>query len=215
MLLISAKRLLAAWRVLVGVWGPRTWDLPTSLLKNYTTFVPPKPNPWLDANKPVKEETGPTDASTDAPKTKTEKKVAEKKEDLAKKVPSRALVRHVLRARIVASQSLSAFLAEVEKSGEDVPASSHLASQFGSSISFYEASGAQGEPSAPTTPGLYKFLPTDGPIGTRSAKEVMKYLRDHGAHIEQLDTASEGDWAAVALSSGDEGGAEVRLMHAV
>jgi len=193
-----AKRLLAAWRVLIGVWSPRRWDVPVASLKNYTKFVPPPPNPWLDVNKPPK----------DAPPLAEVKPMEEgKAAKRRRKVASRHLVRHVLRARINAAQSFSKFLSEIKRSDGKVRASAHLAARFGSSsTAFYSGNSTQvsnGELAKAST--ACQLLPVDGPTGTRSAKEVIRYLRDHGAQISNLDDVGEGDWAAEHLSSGDEG----------
>lgn len=193
----SAKRLLAAWRVLIGVWGPRDWDIPVASLKNYTKFIPPPPNPWLDVNKPPK----------DAPPAEVKPAEESKPMQPVRQVASRHLVRHVLRARINAAHSLSKFLLEIKHSNGDVCASAHLAARFNSSTMFYNGDGAQapcGE-GVKTCPPAYQFLPVNGPTRTRSAKEVIMYLKDHGAQIGNLDDVGEGDWAAEHLSSGDEG----------
>ena len=193
----SAKRLLAAWRVLIGVWSPGHWDIPVTALKNYTKFIPPPPNPWLDVNKPPK----------GAPPAEVKAAEDDQAAKRRRKVAPRHLVRHVLRARINAAQSLSKFLSEIKRSDGDVRASAHLATRFGAStgtgITFCNGTGAAG-----MTPGCSaasQFLPVDGPTGTRSAKEVIKYLKEHGAQIRNLDDVGEGDWAAEHLSSGDEG----------
>lgn len=191
--------MIAAWRVLIGVWGPRDWDLPIASLKTYTKFTPPPPNPWLDVNKPPKDAPPPPPAESNP--TAEETKLSKPK----RKVASRHLVRHVLRARISASQSLSKFLAEINRSGGDVRASAHLAARY--STSYGGASDV-----AKTAQESSQFLPVDGPTGVRSAREVVRYLKEHGAQIGDLDNASEGDWAAEHLSSGDEGG-EVRRSY--
>lgn len=213
----SAKRLIAAWRVLIGVWGPRYWDLPVSSLKTYTKFIPPPPNPWLDVNKPPKDVKPASTSSETSSKhsvTAAAKDVQTKpSEQQKRKIASRHLVRHVLRARISAAQSLSEFLAEVNHSDGDVRASAHLAARYPSSIAFYDTNGKQTSSAAgdlsKTGTAVYQFLPVDGPTKTRSAREVIKYLKDNGALIGGLDQIGEGDWAAEHLTSGDEG-AEVR-----
>lgn len=195
----SAKRLLAAWRVLIGVWSPRRWDIPAASLKNYTKFVPPPPNPWLDVNKPPKDAPPPPEVNP------TEEDKAAKRR---RKVASRHLVRHVLRARINAAQSLSKFLSEIKHSDGKVRASAHLAARFGSSsTAFYNGNSTRvsnGELAKVST-ATCLLLPVDGPTGTRSAKEVIRYLKDHGAQIGNLDDVGEGDWAAEHLSSGEDG----------
>jgi len=46
-----AKRLIAAWRILVGVWAPKQWDLSLAALSQYTTPETPPDNPWIDRQK--------------------------------------------------------------------------------------------------------------------------------------------------------------------
>ncbi|KAG8980776.1 hypothetical protein FRB90_007498, partial [Tulasnella sp. 427] len=110
------KRLFAAWRVLVGVWGPRRWDLSPADLKQYTVPEIPKANPWIDrpiTPTPPSAPTSPASA-VDSPKTPLPKPA------------SRSLVRHVLRARIEASRALEAFLQELEVASPRVRVSAHL-----------------------------------------------------------------------------------------
>ncbi|KAF9520307.1 hypothetical protein BS47DRAFT_1335910 [Hydnum rufescens UP504] len=193
-----AKRLVAAWRVLIGVWGPREWDLSLSALGTYTKVEPPPPNPWLDQNKPrtpppdlTKAQSGEPSATASAPTP-----AAAPTPKPRKRLPSRRLIRHVLRARLNASQALATFLAEVERSGQNVRASLYLAKQFDGS---YDT-----EPSEPQG-GELGFLMSDGPQGWRGSREVITFLRSQGARIAALQEQDEGDWAAGQLSSGDEG----------
>lgn len=113
-----------------------------------------------------------------------------------RRLPSRRLIRHVLRARVVASRSLASFLAEVERSGQNVRASKHLAKRFGGSLDPEPQGDISGDGS---------FLAVNGPQGWRSSREVIAFLRSQGAQIAALDEEDEGDWAAGGLSSGDEG----------
>lgn len=165
-------------------------------------------------NKPPKDATPAPSLSDSAPAPKASSKAvkADKSKSKTKrnKIASRHLVRHVLRARISASQSLSRFLAEIQRSDGDVRASAYLAARYPSSIAFHDGNGEQASTGASgeithVGPAAYQFLPVNGPTKKRYAKEVVKYLKDHGAQIGDLDHVGEGDWAAELLSSGDEG----------
>ena len=110
-----------------------------------------------------------------------------------KRPPSRHLIRHVLRARLEAARTLSAFFHTLQTAPEDkrVHACMHLAKQYGSieEVS-YDALG-QAQPTSK--------------VGYRSAKEVVEFLRSRGAKIAALSTKDAGDyWATSALSSEGE-----------
>jgi hypothetical protein len=45
--ILRAKQSIAAWRVLVGVWIPKRWDLSLSALAQFTKPKVPPPNPWI------------------------------------------------------------------------------------------------------------------------------------------------------------------------
>lgn len=117
-----AKHLLAAWRVLVGVWTPKRWDLAGSALGQYTTpFVPPA-NPWVQP-RANGDEPAPSLALSPPHRGKHRRKA-----------PSRKLIRHVLRARVEAVKALVAFIAHIEKGASDerrVKSSKHLAELYG------------------------------------------------------------------------------------
>ncbi len=195
----SGKRLLAAWRLLIGVWGPREWDLSLSALRAYSTVEPPPPNPWLDQYKqqatPTPSNANATLSTDGSKKTKID---VSPKHSKRKRLGSRHFIRHVLRARLRAIESLSSFLKDVECSGGRVRASVHLAERF--SPDLVDDAKEEGTDSS-------GFLAVDGPKGWRDAKEVLAYLRSKGAVIEP-SKEEEGEWAAEALSSGDEGEGE-------
>jgi glycerol-3-phosphate O-acyltransferase/dihydroxyacetone phosphate acyltransferase len=114
------KRLVAAWRVLLGVWAPRKWDMSVTALSPYTTIQPPPPNPWID--RPKTPTPTPESEAPPAPRIKR------------KRPASRRLIRHVLRARLNAAHSLVAFLNEIDKAGVKVRSASHLALAHGGGI---------------------------------------------------------------------------------
>lgn len=116
------KRLLAAWRVLVGVWIPKKWDLAVSALGQYTTpFIPPE-NPWVQPRANADE---PAPSVVLSPPHRGKRR---------RKAPSRRLIRHVLRARAEAVKALIAFIAHIEKGVPQegrVKSSEHLAGLYG------------------------------------------------------------------------------------
>lgn len=128
---LSAKQIMAAWRVLVGVWVPREWDLSSTALSQYTQPPTPPPNPWID--KP-RTPNNTSDAEGKAGE-KTESKHQEvMAQNLApRRPPSRRLVRHVLRSRVEAMNALASFFDELARAGSEkrVKASLHLAERFG------------------------------------------------------------------------------------
>ncbi|KAF8632302.1 hypothetical protein AX17_004882 [Amanita inopinata Kibby_2008] len=118
-----AKRFIAAWRVLVGVWAPKRWDLSLAALSQYTTPPTPPENPWID-KQDMKRPVGKLNLSTPSNSTKLH---------LRRKPPSRRIVRHVLRARVDAVKALANFFDQLERAehGRKVKASMHLARLYG------------------------------------------------------------------------------------
>ncbi|KAJ3810864.1 glycerol-3-phosphate-acyltransferase [Lentinula lateritia] len=47
----AARRFITAWRILIGVWAPKKWDLSVTALSLYTTPKTPKENPWVEKPK--------------------------------------------------------------------------------------------------------------------------------------------------------------------
>ncbi|KAG8920964.1 hypothetical protein FRC01_000514 [Tulasnella sp. 417] len=204
-----AKRLFAAWHVLVGVWGPRGWDLSPADLKQYTIPEIPKANPWVERPLTPTPPAGAAAANTTTPASSSSDSVKEKVKKNLKKPASRSLVRHVLRARIEASRALEAFLQELEVASPRVRVSAHLGREEGviedgyiSGLSsetgdYLDVSSAVGSKSA-STPGT----PVPEKRAYLEGREIIKFLRDRGAKIAHQ--AGSSDWVA-ALSS-DEGG---------
>lgn len=128
---LSAKRIVAAWRVLVGVWVPREWDLSSAALSQYTQPPTQPPNPWIDKPR--------TPNNTSDGDGKAGEKTESKRQDVVgqnlapRRPPSRRLVRHVLRSRVEAMNALARFFDELADAGSDkrVKASLHLAERFG------------------------------------------------------------------------------------
>ncbi|KAF8507482.1 glycerol-3-phosphate-acyltransferase [Hysterangium stoloniferum] len=170
-----AKRLVAAWRVLVGVWAPTKWDLSFSALAPYTTPYIPPANSWID--KPKTEHSPPLTPTSDPSPTSRRRDI-----------PTRRLIRHVLRARSNAARCLLKFFADLEKNGGKVRASSHLAQQYGESVR------ENGKDVEETEDGV---VAPQEPRSWRDAREVISFLRARGARIGELKHRVEGDWAAV------------------
>ncbi|KIJ49336.1 hypothetical protein M422DRAFT_224945 [Sphaerobolus stellatus SS14] len=173
-----AKRLVAAWRVLCGVWIPKRWDLSITALTPYTTPYIPPVSLFIDKPKP-------TSSTTPPPTTPPKRR--------RKEIPTHRLIRHVLRARSDAARLLAAFFADLERSGGPVRASSHLAARFG-------AGRADNVVMYGTKEGVVESV---GPTGWRDAREVVRFLRERGARIHEIDETVGGDWAAASNSEGE------------
>ncbi|KAG8934545.1 hypothetical protein FRC02_009757 [Tulasnella sp. 418] len=222
-----AKRLVAAWRVLLGVWGPKQWEMGLAALTQYTIPVIPPPNPWIDKPLPRSgtatpippPETKPATTDGDGSSSKTTSTIKKK----AKRPSSRRLIRHVLRARIEASQALATFLEELEYKSPRIRVSSHLGHPEGqveegyvsgmSSTSASERSGyvdASGNHNSNSSDSL--STPVLLGEGEKKAylegKEIIALLRRRGARVKH--EGQHSDWAAVVSSSEgeDNSGAE-------
>ena len=170
----SFKRVIATWRVLVGVWAPKRWDLSLAALSQYTTPLVPPESPWV--------EQGNRSSTPDLPSQAAEPPVVLKR----KRPASRRIMRHVLRARGEAVRALASFFTALEDTGESkqVVASAHLARRFGWVDEVKVDMEAQGQ----------------GPVkvevqGYRHAREVISFLRSRGAKIATLEREIEGGWA--------------------
>ncbi|THH26613.1 hypothetical protein EUX98_g7574 [Antrodiella citrinella] len=187
-----AKRVVATWRVLVGVWAPKQWDLSVNALSQYTVPKLPPANQWIDRSRsksrtgsgtssPVLPPLNPAISEPAAPARKTKKD---------RRPPSRRLIRHVLRARIEAAKSLASLLQQLDRTPDKrVSASAHLARAFGGQVDPVRAQGILTEDGVEVP---------DEPTGWRSAGEVLGFLRSRGAKIGGLKTRVQGEWAAVS-----------------
>lgn len=159
-------------------------------LSHYTKPRTPPPSPWVD--RPI---TTPTNASQHNVTNFDMHSEPPVKSVSPRRPPSRRLVRHVLRSRVEAMNSLAGFFDQLARSGPEkrVHASPHLARMFGGGI----------------------FTPSDNNAnesiqeaqrsveGWRHAAEVLAFLRKHGAIIPTLGQGPlEDEWA---LSSEGEG----------
>jgi glycerol-3-phosphate O-acyltransferase/dihydroxyacetone phosphate acyltransferase len=194
---IRVKRVTAAWRVLLGVWTPRRFDLPLAALAQYTTPLTPATNPWIERPEPTpSESTSPavTPALEAPPKLGTP---ASAERVRAHRAPTRRVIRHVLRARSDAVRALSAFMALLDAPGAQqrwVRASPHLALAHGGRVEDLKPSEQDSE----------SGVPRADKQGWRTAAEVVRYLSSKGAKIQTLDRPIESDhWASVETGAED------------
>ena len=175
------KRVAAAWRVLIGVWAPKEWEYSLTTLAQYTATPIPASNEWI---------TGKTRSTVNGV---VQEPPVSPQPYRARRPRSGRVMRHVLRARAEASHSLASFVAQLEASPADkrVRASIHLARIYGGVESPAGASDTNGADEPSTTP-----------IGWRHAREVVSYLRGHGAKIAALERDIGVEWIALN-SDGD------------
>ncbi|KAG8813107.1 hypothetical protein FRC17_001671 [Serendipita sp. 399] len=231
---LRAKRLLSAYRVLVGVWGPQRWDLSLSALTQYTTTQPPPENPFLKLPESVKNAlvrsssspTAPTLSSIDAA-APTPTPTGAPKVKRSQRPPSRKLIRHLFRARADAIRRLAAFIRKLDDPSVRVCASGFMARSFNP-----DPNGVR-ESLFDKVPGGTNAIETVqggvetelNPTGWRSGKEVITYLRLKGAKVGKVLREGEGgeqavQWDAVAamgseaeLSSPGSGDEQVRIKQ--
>jgi len=172
-----AKRLMAAWRLLVGVWTPRSWDLSLAALSQYTTPAIPAENPWIQQKTPQ---------SIVSPVVQEPPVTAARK----RRPPTRRVIRHVLKSRAEAAKSLATFFDQLDRGGEGrkVKASIHLARMYGWVDEVDDKAAGVEAP--------------EEPLGWRHAREVVSFLRKKGAKVASLQRGIEGEWAALS-SDGD------------
>jgi hypothetical protein len=161
---------MAAWRLLVGVWAPKRWDLSLTALSQYTTPATPAENPWITKTK-----------QTVIPPVVDEPPVTAPRK---RRPPTRRVIRHVLRSRAEAAKSLATFFDQLDKGGENkkIKASIHLARIYGW-VDDEDEHGAED---------------LEGLSGWRYASEVLSFLRTRGAKVASLKRGIEGDWAALS-----------------
>jgi len=184
--IIRAKRFIAAWRVLVGVWAPKRWDVSTPALKQYTKPKIPPPNPWIDRPQKAteEEEEKRTSSPTDF-KLQEEPAVREH----SHRPPSGRLIRHVLRARVEATNALAAFFDALAGDGSNkkIKVRPHLGRIY----------GVQNEGAS-----------YSGDVESwRYAGEVVGFLKKRGAKIPTLGLGPmKDDWAQSGEDSEGPGG---------
>lgn len=156
------KKLVAAWRVLIGVWlGSRVEMNLNSFVDRAASYAP---NPPQVAGLPAGKE--------------AEKYVR------PEKLPSRVLVRHVLRQRVQAARALTDTLLELEAADANVDASFWLAERYGGDV--LPLSKAEMELPAYERPW---------PKGRRGAREVVAFLRGRGARLGGTMGGESEYWA--------------------
>ncbi|GHJ85685.1 hypothetical protein NliqN6_2087 [Naganishia liquefaciens] len=175
------KRLVAAWRVIVGVWAPKRREIPIAKL---ASVLPSSSAPEGATKNAYAWKTRGTDQEVKEEVEKTEKR---------KRVPTRRFIKHVLRTRVAAAQALEAFLAELEQGGHRVNARPWLVE-----AAPYGAEAAQAEQQSTADEG--KDAVDRFPMGTRAGEEVVEFLRQRGARILP-STSEHTGWDAL---SGDE-----------
>ncbi|KAJ8518019.1 hypothetical protein ONZ45_g4883 [Pleurotus djamor] len=198
----NAKRVIAAWRVLVGVWAPKRWEFSSAVLSQYTTPVVPKENPWIDKAKVSPSATpAPSAPATLEPLEPHEPPVATSPR---RRPPSRRIMRHVLRARVEAVKALASFFDQLEKNKKGVKASVHLARNFGGWVEDEKTSLSVPSTSANGHPTSDAVVPIPQPTGWRHTSEVIRFLLERGAKIPTVSGRVNVDWAALS-SEGEEG----------
>lgn len=172
------RRLVGTWRVLVAIWSPKTREVSLEYLK---TFVP--------------QSAAPTGATPTDDLLNWQKGVAPDKSDASKKekqrrLPTRKLIKHALRTRVKASKALEHLLTKIERQDVRVAARPWLAEMAafgGETDEDVDYANEHTEAKEPV-----KRVP----MGSRAGREVVQYLREHGANIY----AVEGDldaWAGL------------------
>jgi glycerol-3-phosphate O-acyltransferase/dihydroxyacetone phosphate acyltransferase len=124
-----AKRFVATWRVLLGVWAPKRLEMSLTALSQYTQPPIPKDNPYVERTRSVTLTPG---ATVVLPEPKLSKSEPPVKQQRKRKPSSRKIMRHVLRARAEAIKALASFFDQLER-GENIKleSSDHLAKQYG------------------------------------------------------------------------------------
>ncbi|KZV60113.1 hypothetical protein PENSPDRAFT_760185 [Peniophora sp. CONT] len=190
------KRIQATWRVLLGIWAPKRWEYSIAALQQYTATPKPPPNPWI--NKGTSTPTGSPKVEARVPSTMHSGVPDEPPVQSRRRRPrSGRVMRHVLRARAEAASALATFFGTLDRSpAVRVRASAHLARAYGGTV---DAPPVEEAPDG--------VAPSPGPTGWRSAREVVMFLREHGAKVASLSNGIEADWALLnsdgELSSAD------------
>lgn len=104
-------------------------------------------------------------------------------------LPSRVLVRHVLRTRVQAARAISNVLLELEEQDARLKAKYWLAERYGGEVTNIDHTD--------NVPEYERHWPQ----GARGAREVIAFLRGRGARF--ASAGREEHWAAAL--SGDEG----------
>ncbi|KAJ7596003.1 glycerol-3-phosphate-acyltransferase [Mycena floridula] len=225
------KRFLAAWRVLVGIWAPRSWEMNMGQLEEFRRPVVPKESEWIGTKTTTKGDSSKEDVKTSvllktpelstvtepppsisplsspsslSPSSSTPSRPPLKTRK-SKRPPSRRIMRHVLRARIEAVKALASFFEELERGGQAkrVGASEHLGRAFGG----VERREMMNETTNPIKAEEEIKAKAEGDlIAWRSATEVISYLRKRGAKIPTVAGGNmrlEEEWGVSSDAEGE------------
>ncbi|CED83161.1 Phospholipid/glycerol acyltransferase [Phaffia rhodozyma] len=190
-----ARKLVATFRILLGIWCPPSWDIiltppsqaSSSSSTDATISSPTSPRPTSPLPPPY--EPNPT------------------------RIPSRRLVRQVLRARLKASKSLESYLLSLESGDDKVPASAYLATSFitdpvnEQALSPSASASASSSDSTGSLGSSFDIVGgKQGGNGERLGKEVVTFLRDAGARIIKGAAGELADthWLEDENGSGEE-----------
>ncbi|EIW71954.1 hypothetical protein TREMEDRAFT_36357 [Tremella mesenterica DSM 1558] len=162
----AMKRLVAAWRILIGLWLPQQFDMPLpSFIASSSLFAPDPPK------------------VAGLPPQATPEKYKR-----PKRLPSRVLVRHVLRIRLEAARELADVLLQLEQTDGELYSSPWLAESYGGEVLNISKEDEE---------RLEWERPL--PVGRRGGKEVVGFLRTKGGRLGLGHVG--GHWAA---SDGEE-----------
>ncbi|KAJ7282606.1 hypothetical protein C8J57DRAFT_1295819 [Mycena rebaudengoi] len=197
-----AKRLLATWRVLMGVWAPKRWELSLAALAPYTTPVFPKESEFI--TKPSHPTDSPKLPALVPPTPELGNAEPPVKARPKRRPPSRRIMRHVLRARVEAVKALAEFVEQLrirsvqgrDTGGMRVKASLHLARLYGGvEVRRTKVEGQD---------GLLADAEEEVEDGWREASEVLAFLTQRGAKIPLMRHVQvEGEWAALSSDAED------------
>lgn len=214
----SARRFIAAWRVLIGVWAPKKWDLSLTALSPYTTPSIPKENPWIDkprsTNTANSTTSSPSISTSDLPQLLPNPNLVLPGEQeppvkarSRRRPPTRRIMRHVLRARVEAVKALAAFFDQLEHAASatdrgkkviKVQASRDLAELYGG----FDRPRAAG---AGIGASSNEVVEDSQERGWRYASEVVAFLRKRGAKIPSASGGlnEDDEWALTSDVEGD------------
>ncbi len=177
----------------MGVWAPKRSDLSVSSLRK---VLPATTAPEGATPSQIPAPTGTTPSSGTTTSTETTDasgqvgQSADAKPSRKRRVPTRRLVRHVLRTRIEAAKALEVYLTYLETAS---PAVSVPARPWLADAAYVPEDYAEGE-------GPDKF-----PMAEREGREVVRFLRQRGARILGLPPQGE-DWADAGSGDESDGG---------
>ncbi|KAF9063973.1 glycerol-3-phosphate-acyltransferase [Rhodocollybia butyracea] len=212
-----ARRFIAAWRVLIGIWAPKKWDLSLTALSPYTTPSIPKENPWIDKPKSANTTTAasPSISTSNLPQLLPDPNLVLPGEQeppvnprsrSRRRPPTRRIMRHVLRARVEAVKALATFFDQLEGAASTergkklikVRASRDLAQLYGGLNGTRTAGAGVGTSSNGVVDDSQEW-------GWRYATEVVAFLRRRGAKIPSASGGSIGDdeWTLTSDAEAD------------